>query len=1054
MIRRSARHRHPSVTSRLCAATFGLALGIGMLTSPLALAADTREFTVFMHGNTPVNTIAVNLSMNNSPVASYFTPQSVYLPNSYTGTSLTVPASSPVITQRVIMTNMSFMHEGEDYEDPLRNVIADISITVDMRTGAVSASGSGRELGGTVRLTGITNPASGSAGRSFTLNGSDDISTDGRIDACVSFGSMSGQACIKVYRIEQKEFPPKTTGTTGSTPGPNAVDINRLISPDDLVKSGAVNINTLVNNGMIKPDDILRSGANLGNVSASSLLQSGAVSAQQLISSGLATPSQLFDVNGLVKSGAVNLQSLAANNALPDLGSVNLGSVLGAGGVSLPDLAGSGLVDLKNIVNVNGLSTTGMLNVDSMVTSGAANLGLGNLGNVLSSGVNLQGLVSNNLVNLGSVSASSLSGLVDSATLSASGLIGSGGMVNLNSLSLSGLVPSNALAGSGLLNLTSGVNMNGIISNGLGSVNGLIGGGALNLNNVLDAGSLVNSGALNLGNIANVGNLGSVLNLGSSLNANGLISSGLGNISNLVGSGGLNLSGMNLDNLVSSGALNLGSLGDLSSLTGSLNPNSLINVNSLLSNNLVSFDSLVSGNILNLNNVVSLDSLANLGVFDISNLTDINGLLNMGALDIGGLMDLKLVNMDLLSGLGMDIAGLTDFGDLMSMAGITDISQFVDLGSLTNLAGIDVGGALSGALGAGGMSQQLELLIAQNFGRAFKNIASQSSSVMMQQLHMIGAMLDAKHQLEVQRLFGVLRADAQRDYQASEQVCAMGTLAQSNAPTRFKVMANTNAIDTILQKRDVASGGGSSSLGPVSDLTARIGRFKAVYCDPRDNGAQLSSIGCSGANPARMNRDINYTALVDRAITLDMDFTDDQLTADEEDVLALARNLYNHDVSLPIPPAYLGPDGSGKLLQDSRMISAVRSVARHSFSVIAAMKASGSGTSANQLSQVMQNLGVASGDVAGMIGQNPSYYAQMDILTQKTFQDPGFYVNLYDTPANVDRIGVAMKAIRLMHNQDQLDAALRREMVISLWLEMKIREQQGKTTNRSNRSGQ
>ena len=44
-------------------------------------------------------------------------------------------------------------------------------------------------------------------------------------------------------------------------------------------------------------------------------------------------------------------------------------------------------------------------------------------------------------------------------------------------------------------------------------------------------------------------------------------------------------------------------------------------------------------------------------------------------------------------------------------------------------------------------------------------------------------------------------------------------------------------------------------------------------------------------------------------------------------------------------------------------------------------------------------------------------------------------------------MGVALEAVRLMQNRDRYEAALRREMLVSMILEMHIRENQSVMTN-------
>ena len=80
-----------------------------------------------------------------------------------------------------------------------------------------------------------------------------------------------------------------------------------------------------------------------------------------------------------------------------------------------------------------------------------------------------------------------------------------------------------------------------------------------------------------------------------------------------------------------------------------------------------------------------------------------------------------------------------------------------------------------------------------------------------------------------------------------------------------------------------------------------------------------------------------------------------------------------------------------------------------------------------------------SDDVYKIIGQDPSYYAQLELLAKKIYQSPEFYSNLYDKPANVARKGVALKAIDLMLDRAIFESQIRQEMSTSVLLSARLR---------------
>ena len=349
---------------------------------------------------------------------------------------------------------------------------------------------------------------------------------------------------------------------------------------------------------------------------------------------------------------------------------------------------------------------------------------------------------------------------------------------------------------------------------------------------------------------------------------------------------------------------------------------------------------------------------------------------------------------------------------------------------------------------------QVRAAIRQNFVRAMRLFTDQLTNVMVMQTMMIGPLLDAKHQLESQQIFGEWRAEGHRDYQPSEQVCAFGTLSRAMVNAEERVRKNIVSIDSILLKRELLNGYSSSSWGPFGDMAARLQRYRDVFCDANDNKRELGTM-CNSGTSTRKNNDLNYYRTVGRKLTLPINFTDITLTDEEEDVLTLSRNLFDHNVLTPIPERVMMPSGiKFDPLQDARMLSAVRGVARYSFAAQVAQKTPGTGFEASRLSDVLAGIGVAPADAVAMIGTDPSYYAQMNVLSKKLFQDPQFFTNLYIGPANVARTGVAMQALQIMHDRQRFEASLRKEMLLSMILEMNLRRAQESVANKVARSKQ
>lgn len=326
---------------------------------------------------------------------------------------------------------------------------------------------------------------------------------------------------------------------------------------------------------------------------------------------------------------------------------------------------------------------------------------------------------------------------------------------------------------------------------------------------------------------------------------------------------------------------------------------------------------------------------------------------------------------------------------------------------------------------------------------ALQQMAEQFTVNMVAQAESIGMLLDAKHQLETQRLFQQLSAQAHKDYQPSEQMCTFGTFARDLATSDRNASIAHVAISNEILQRELGEGDSKAST-QQSDTLTRMSQFVKRFCNPGDNGNGLKNL-CPTAAPTEMqNRDINYTATLDMPLSLKINMTDTDTTEDEEAVFALVDNLFMHDPTLRISAKDMALPENRYRYMNLRSIIAMRGIARNSISNIIAMKSETPNQargSAPFLKSLMQEFGMSEEEITKFLGDNPSYYAQMELLTKKMYQNPTFYTELYDKPTNVKRIRAAMQAIKLMQDRDIEEALHRREMLLSMMLELRLREQ-------------
>ncbi|MGQ0527154.1 MAG: hypothetical protein ACT4OY_03870 [Alphaproteobacteria bacterium] len=359
----------------------------------------------------------------------------------------------------------------------------------------------------------------------------------------------------------------------------------------------------------------------------------------------------------------------------------------------------------------------------------------------------------------------------------------------------------------------------------------------------------------------------------------------------------------------------------------------------------------------------------------------------------------------------------------------------------------------------------VDVFFEQAWKPAFQKMTAQVSAVAMQQTMIFGTFLDAKHQLETQQVLQKLSARAHKDYHPSTGLCEFGSGAKSLAASERK--GEYNALILAQHAQDRAVGSAYTAAAESSrDISARFAQFKKKFCDPQDNNGGLQSI-CepetvvmppedSPAPESKINKDIDFMRTVEMPWTLNVDFTDATVKdTDEEEVLALASNLYGHVVPPHVPVEYTIEGGKNvirkewkKSYMDLRAVLAKRSVAQNSYNAIVGMKSGGTAGSKQYLKALVEDLGVSPADAEKMIGKDPSYHAQMEILTKKIYQNPDFYTNLYDKPVNVARKGVALQAITLMQKFDLFKSYLRNEASLSVLLEIAIDEARDQLENK------
>lgn len=337
-------------------------------------------------------------------------------------------------------------------------------------------------------------------------------------------------------------------------------------------------------------------------------------------------------------------------------------------------------------------------------------------------------------------------------------------------------------------------------------------------------------------------------------------------------------------------------------------------------------------------------------------------------------------------------------------------------------------------------------------------MANQLSTTMMAQAQAIGQFFDAKHQLETQRLMQQKAAEAHKDYHPSVQMCEIGTFVRDLANSEERARLSQVALNKMLMDRAMASGE-SKNFAAGSDVDTRIKAYQDKFCDKTDNVNYNEKLCRQTSQQEQVNADINFTQLIDKPLTIKVDLLDEGKAPDaatalqEENLFSFLEYIFMHD---PYPAVDRDKTILSTFIEpysEMRSLVAMRSVAQNSFSEIIAQKVEGSEdsptkTNAPFLKALMEEVGIKKTEIEDLIGERPSYYAQMEVLTKKIYQHPEFISNLYDKPANVKRMIAAMTAIKIMQDRDIHDSLMRREMLLSMILEINLRYRQQDMMNR------
>ncbi len=320
------------------------------------------------------------------------------------------------------------------------------------------------------------------------------------------------------------------------------------------------------------------------------------------------------------------------------------------------------------------------------------------------------------------------------------------------------------------------------------------------------------------------------------------------------------------------------------------------------------------------------------------------------------------------------------------------------------------------------------------------------------QVAQIGAFIDGKVMNETLVDMQVHQAKIAKRQIPAVSMCKFASLNKSLAQADSRARMVHNVLNEYSLSRTLGDGGMSGATKAL-DTASRYRTATSIHCDRQSQGGEMVNLCSAGTNSnGYTSKDINFTDAIDSANTINLGFdgtisslfnnTDTNPYNNNEvaNVMAMKSFLYQNELPPRAPQSNLAHDVDGHQSKYLRWRGSVakRTVAENSFDSLVGMKtASGVAGSAAYQAQ-LASLGASAADIAASTKAAPSYWAQMEQLTKTIYQNPDFYMNLYDNPNNVIRQSAAMEAVGLMQMRDYYESLIRSEMALSIMLDTEV----------------
>lgn len=307
----------------------------------------------------------------------------------------------------------------------------------------------------------------------------------------------------------------------------------------------------------------------------------------------------------------------------------------------------------------------------------------------------------------------------------------------------------------------------------------------------------------------------------------------------------------------------------------------------------------------------------------------------------------------------------------------------------------------------------------------------------------LSALEDAARTNAIETLRQKLKADTEKQFRPSNLVCSIASLGKTLTSARESSESFGNDVGQSLMSREMGYGGTMSEGGAEADKDARWTMYANLFCSPSDENGAVGDL-CLNKDDTRTARDINFSAVIGNAKTIKEE--------DKDALFLMGTYLYGSTPSAyPINPKLLDaekyPEVVNSYVKQRNAVTAARSISIRSYQSIIGLKGPGGAPATGPMFAVLRDLGYTQEQMDAAMETNPSYYQTLGVLTDYVTRSNQISADIQDTAPNGVRNEAVIQELGTMYNAIIVESQMRVEMLMSAWLELRLRNEQARLEN-------